>query len=312
MPHPGNPEQENMTLPRESAHTQHPEIPGEKNLFLAMGLNFIITIAQVVGGVLSGSLSLLSDALHNFSDGIAIIVSYVAIRLSRRPRTLKHTFGFKRAEILAAIINASTLIIISFFLIREAIGRFANPTPIAGGLMLAVAVVGLIANLIGTVLLRKGSHSNLNIRATYFHLLSDTVASLAIIIGAVCIMLFDVTWVDPALTILIALYIMKETYDIVKESVDVLMMSAPADIDITVLQQTLERIPGVRNIHHVHIWRLNDSDVHFEAHIDVDDLPVSGTTALRTEIERCLHSRFDINHTTLQFECDSCRTKGLL
>ena len=122
----------------------------------------------------------------------------------------------------------------------------------------------------------------------------------------------DVTWVDPALTILIALYIMKETYDIVKESVDVLMMSAPADIDITVLQQTLERIPGVRNIHHVHIWRLNDSDVHFEAHIDVDDLPVSGTTALRTEIERCLHSRFDINHTTLQFECDSCRTKGLL
>ena len=172
--------------------------------------------------------------------------------------------------------------------------------------------MGLLANLIGTALLRKGSRSNLNIRATYFHLLSDAVASLAIIIGAVCIMLFDVTWIDPALTILIALYIMKETYDIVKESVDVLMMSAPADIDITMVQQALETLPGVRNIHHVHIWKLNDSDTHFEAHIDVDDLPVSSTTALRIEIERCLHDRFDISHTTLQFECDSSRTKGLI
>lgn len=284
----------------------------ERNLFITMVLNFLITGVEIVGGLVSGSLSLLSDAVHNFSDGIAIVVSYVAIRLGRRPRTLKHTFGFKRAEILAAVINASTLIIISFFLIREAIGRFANPTAITGDLMLAVAVVGLLANLIGTALLRKGSHSSLNIRATYFHLLSDTVASLAIIIGAVCIMLFDVTWVDPVLTILIAVYIIKETFDIVKESVDVLMMSAPADIDITMVQQALETIPGVRNIHHVHIWKLNDSDTHFEAHIDVDDLPVSGTTGLRTEIERCLHDRFDINHTTLQFECDSCGTKGLI
>jgi cobalt-zinc-cadmium efflux system protein len=284
----------------------------EKNLLITMLLNFLITIVEVVGGVISGSLSLLSDALHNFSDGIAIIVTWIAIRLSKRPRTLKYTFGLKRAELLAAIINASTLIIISFFLIKEAIGRFSNPTPITGNLMLAVAAVGLIANVVGTVLLKGGSGSNINIRAAYFHLLSDAVSSFAVIIGAVCIIAFSISWVDPVLTILISLYILKETYEIVKESVDVIMMSTPPDIDINAVRQALEAIPGVKNIHHVHLWKMNDADTHFEAHIDVDDLPVSRTGSIRAEIERCLHEGYDINHTTLQFECDSCQTKALI
>jgi cobalt-zinc-cadmium efflux system protein len=297
------------------AHIHSEEYPTrrlEKNLFVTMGLNFLITVVEVVGGVVSGSLSLLSDAIHNLSDGIAIIVSYIALRLSKRPRTLKYTFGLKRAEILAAIINASTLIIISFFLIKEAIGRFSNPTPITGNLMLAVAVVGLMANVIGTMLLKRGSDDNINVRAAYFHLLSDAISSLAVIIGAVCIIVFNITWVDPALTILISLYILKETYEIVKESVDVIMMSTPPDIDINEVQRALEAVPGVKNIHHVHIWKMNDSDVHFEAHIDVDDVPVSRTTDIRGGIERCLHDTYDINHTTLQFECDSCSTKGLV
>ncbi|HSQ74839.1 MAG TPA: cation diffusion facilitator family transporter [Bacteroidota bacterium] len=288
------------------------EVPLERNLLITMLLNFLITAVEIIGGIVSGSLSLLSDAIHNFSDGIAIIVSFIAIRLSRKPRTLKYTFGLKRAEILAAIINASTLIIISFFLIREAIERFSNPIPITGSLMLAVATVGFIANVVGTVLLKRGSDENMNIRAAYFHLLSDAFSSLAVIIGALFIMVLDITWIDPVLTILISLYILKETYDIVREAVDVLMMSSPAEIDMNELQRAVETISGVRNIHHVHLWRMNDTNIHFEAHIDVDDLPVSGTTALRTEIERCLHDRFDINHTTLQFECDSCRTKGLI
>jgi cobalt-zinc-cadmium efflux system protein len=288
------------------------EVPLERNLLITMLLNFLITAIEIIGGIVSGSLSLLSDAIHNFSDGIAIIVSFIAIRVSRKPRTLKYTFGLKRAEILAAIINASTLIIISFFLIREAIERFSNPIPITGSLMLAVAAMGFIANVVGTVLLKRGSDENMNIRAAYFHLLSDAFSSLAVIIGALFIMVLDITWIDPVLTILISLYILKETYDIVREAVDVLMMSSPAEIDMNELQKAVETIPGVRNIHHVHLWRMNDTNIHFEAHIDVDDLPVSGTTALRTEIERCLHDRFDITHTTLQFECDSCRTKGLI
>jgi cobalt-zinc-cadmium efflux system protein len=149
-------------------------------------------------------------------------------------------------------------------------------------------------------------------RAAYFHLLSDAVSSLAVIIGAVFIMVFNITWIDPALTIVISLYILKETYEIVKESVNVVMMSTPAEIDITEVQRALEEIPDVKNIHHVHLWKMNDADIHFEAHIDVEDIPVSRTEGIRGEIERCLHDRYDITHTTLQFECDSCRTKDLI
>ena len=290
----------------------HQEAVSEKNLFITMMLNFLITIVEIVGGLFSGSLSLLSDAAHNFSDGIAIIVSYTAIRLSKRPRTLKYTFGLKRAELLAAIINASTLIIISFFLIREAIKRFSDGNTIAGPLMLAVATIGLIANVVGTLLLRKGSQDNINIRAAYFHLLSDAVSSFAVIIGAIFIMVFQIYWIDPLLTILISLYILKETYEILKESVDVVMMSTPLDIDIGDVQRTLEAIPGVKNIHHVHLWKMNDTDTHFEAHIDVDDVPVSRTADIRVAIEHRLHDAYNINHTTLQFECDSCSTKNLV
>jgi cobalt-zinc-cadmium efflux system protein len=294
----------------------HPHSPSgglfEKNLFVAILLNFLITVIEIIGGIASGSLSLLSDAIHNFSDGIAIVVSYVAIRLSKRPRTLKYTFGLKRAEVLAAIINASVLMIISFFLIKEAIERFSIPTPITGHLMLAVAAVALLANIVGTMLLKRGADQNINIRAAYVHLVSDAVSSLAVIIGAIFIIVFRITWIDPVLTILISIYILKETYEIVKQSVDVIMMSSPAEIDMNQLQQAAETIPGVRNIHHVHVWKLNDSDIHFEAHVDVDDVPVSRTADIRREIERRLLEKHDITHTTLQFECDTCRTKELV
>jgi len=293
-------------------HSHSAESTSEKNLFITMALNFSITIAEVIGGFLSGSLSLISDALHNFSDGIAIIITYIAMRLSKKPRTFKYTFGLKRAEIIAAIINASTLIIISFFLIKEAIERFYNPSPITGSLMLIVAALGLVANVIGTLLLKKGSEGNLNIRAAYFHLLSDAVSSLAVIIGAVFIIFYKIYWIDPLLTILISIYILKETYELVKEALDVIMMSSPAGINLDELKILVEGIPGVINIHHVHLWKLNDNDTHFEAHIEVEDMVVSKTIDIQKLIEQELHERYEINHTTLQFECDKCDTKKLV
>lgn len=284
----------------------------ERNLFITMALNFFITIVQIIGGIFSGSLSLISDALHNFSDGIAIIITYIAMKLSKRPKTQKYTFGLKRAEILAAVINASTLIIIGFFLIKEAIERFYNPTTIQGGLMLLVAVFGLIPNIIGALLLKKGSQSNLNVRAAYYHLVSDAVSSVAIIIGAVFIIFYKIYWIDPVLTILIAIYILKETYKIVKESIDILMMSNPEEIDLNEIKLLAENIPGVINIHHIHLWKLNDNETHFEAHIEVEDMAVSQTSGIQKMIEDVLHDKFEINHTTLQFECDKCDTKKLL
>jgi len=291
---------------------KHAEETSEKNLFITMTLNFLITIAEIIGGIISGSLSLISDAMHNFSDGIAIIITYIAIRLSRRPKTTKYTFGLKRAEIIAAIVNASTLIIISFFLIKEAIARFATHLPITGSLMLIVAAVGLIGNIAGTILLKKGSKNNINIRAAYFHLLSDAISSVAVMIGAVFIIYYKIYWIDPLLTILISLYILKMAYEIVKESVDILMMSNPEGIDLNEIKTIVEKIPGVLNIHHIHLWKLNDNNTHFEAHIEVNNISVIETSEIQKKIEDKLHYKYEINHTTLQFECDKCEVKKLV
>ncbi|MGC8745489.1 MAG: cation diffusion facilitator family transporter, partial [Candidatus Saccharicenans sp.] len=212
-----------------------------KNLLLTMGLNFLITIAEVIGGLIAGSLALISDALHNLSDGVAIIIAYLATKISQRPKTQKYTFGLKRAEIMAAIINAITLIIISFFLIREAINRFSKPTPITGSLMLIVASVGLAANVGGTLLLKKGSAHSLNLRAAYVHLLGDAFSSVAVMMGAAFIIFFKIYWVDPLLTILISIYILKEAYTIVKEAVDILMMSNVAGIDLNEIKKIIEK-----------------------------------------------------------------------
>lgn len=284
----------------------------EKNLIITIALNFFITIVQIVGGIISGSLSLISDAMHNFSDAIAIIITFIALRLGKKPKTPKYTFGLKRAEIIAAVINASTLIIICFFLIREAIDRLNNPNEIEGNLMLAVAVIGFIPNVIGALLLKRGSEKNINIRAAYFHLVSDAVSSIAIIIGAVFIIAYKVYWIDPVLTILIALYILIEAYKILKEAIDILMMSNIEGIDLQEIKSFVEKIQGVKNIHHIHLWKLNDNDTHFEAHIEVENMLVSQTCEIQKLITMELHKRFDINHVTLQFECDLCQKFDIL
>jgi cobalt-zinc-cadmium efflux system protein len=300
---------------RESAMTQnhhHTRGASDTNLFVTMALNFFITIAEVIGGLYSGSLALISDAMHNFSDGIAITITYGALRLSDKPRSLKYTFGMKRAEIIAAIINASTLIIISVLLIKEAIERLYHPSPIGGWMMLVVALLGLAANVLGTILLKKGSAKNINLRAAYFHLLSDAISSLAVIIGAMCIMYFRIYWIDPVLTILISLYILKETFEIVKEAVDVVMMASPAAVDLHEVKSSIESIQQIKNIHHVHIWKLSDADTHFEAHIEVDNISVWETTEIQKRIEHVLHENYGIHHITLQFECDKCTAKSIV
>ncbi len=221
-------------------HSHNSKETSEKNLFITIALNFFITIVQIIGGIISGSLSLISDAMHNFSDAIAIIITFIALRLSKKPKTPKYTFGLKRAEIIAAVVNASTLIIICFFLIREAIDRLNNPNEIAGNLMLIIAVIGFIPNVIGALLLKKFG-KNINIRAAYFHLLSDAVSSIAITIGAVFIIAYKIYWIDPVLTILIALYILVEAYKILKEAIDILMMSNIEGIDLQEIKSIVEK-----------------------------------------------------------------------
>ena len=284
-----------------------------KNLLIATVLNLIITVAEVIGGLLSNSLALLSDAIHNLGDTFAIILAWIANKISKRSANNQKTFGYKRVEILAALFNASVLIVIIVFLFREAIVRFQNPEPIKGLLMFSVATIGLIANLIAVLLLRKDAHKNINIKAAYLHLLGDTVSSVAVIVGSVLIYFYKIYWIDPVLTILIGVYILKETFSILKQSLDILMQATPKNIKLDEIQVALHQVKEIDNIHHVHIWNLNDSQVHFECHVDVsEDMRISQTEELQKKIENILAHRFEINHVTIQFEYNCCSGKELI
>ena len=281
-------------------------------LLITVLLNLLITVAEVIGGIISGSLALISDALHNFSDAISVIISYIAIRLKERDSSSKHTFGFKRAEILAAVINSSVLVIISIYLFYEAILRFQNPEPIKGVLMTIVASIGLVANIAGTLLLKRDAKTSMNIRSSYFHLLSDAVSSVAVIIGGLAITFWNMYWFDPLLTIFIAVYITRESFKILSDAIHVLMEGAPPDISIKEIQSEVEKLEKVENIHHVHIWTVGENDVHLEAHIDVADMMISKSNILGEQIEALLKIKFGINHITLQFECEQCEDVNLI
>jgi len=275
------------------------------NLAIVALLNFIITAAELVGGICSGSLSLISDSLHNFSDGISIIISYIAIRISNREKDIKRTFGYKRATILAALINSSVLIVISIYLFKEAFDKFINPQDINGGMVIWVALIGLIANIAGVVLLQKGSKDSMNIKSSYLHLLSDALSSVGVVIGGILIYYFKIYWVDPLLTVLIALYVLKESYEIVKEAIQILMQGIPENLDVEEVVKGLEKIDAVENVHHVHIWSLDENNINFEAHVNIKDMLVSETGKILKEIEHeLLH--YEINHVTIQFEYRGC------
>ena len=295
-----------------SHHHEHTVPTSGLRLLITLMLNLLITIAEVIGGMLSGSLALISDALHNFSDGVAIVISYIAIRLNQKPRSEHYTFGLKRAQVIAAIINAGVLVIISLYLFVESYKRFVNPEPIEAQLMIVVAGIGLLANTVGTLLLRAGAKNNMNIRSAYLHLLSDAVSSVGVVIGGLAIHFWSVYWIDPLLTVLISIYILKESYHILKEALDIVLMASPVSIPLEAINSEITAVDGVINLHHVHLWQMDEHHIHFEAHVDISDCLVSETGSLLQEITDTLHDKFEINHVTLQFECGSCEMTELI
>lgn len=284
------------------SHQHSSEITGKK-LFLTVILNFTITIAQIIGGVLSNSLALLSDAIHNFSDGIAVLLAWIANKLMSHPGTEKRTFGLRRSETMAAFINAIALISISIYLMVESVKRFSEIKEVDSGIMLWMGIVGLVANTFSVLLLRRDSTKNINVKAAYLHLLGDALTSVAVIAGALLIKIWNIYWVDPAVTLLISFYILFHTVSILKESTMVLMQFTPAGIDINKIRDRMRQIGGIDNLHHIHVWALSEKQIHFEAHVTLTaDEKVSETASIRQEIVSTLLSDFNIRHVTLQFE----------
>lgn len=291
------------------AHDGHGHGNGEGRLGISIVLNLIITIAEVIGGILSGSLALLSDALHNFSDTASLAISLVTLRISKRQADNRRTFGYRRAQIIGAFINLVTLALIALFLIREAIERYLNPEPIDGTIMLSVALVGLLANVLTALLLYRQARQSLNIRSAFIHIVSDAVSSVGVVIGGLLILYYNLYIVDVLLTIGISIYILIHSFRMLRQTTRILMQSVPEDIQFDRVLEGVRQVAGVQDIHHVHVWQLDEAHTSLEAHIVINKCDFDEMQRIKEEVKRNLGDLFDIHHTTLEFEfarCDVC------
>lgn len=294
-------------------HSHHHHDTKGRNLLVTIILNVLITAAQIVGAILSGSLALISDALHNFSDVISLMVSYIANRYATKKASFDKTFGYKRAEIIAAFVNASTLMIVAIYLIFEAITRFIHPHFIESGLVIWMALLGIAVNGFSVLLLKKDSKENMNLRSAYLHLFTDTAASVAVLIGGILMKYYDWFWVDSVLTLLIAFYLLVMGYDLLKNSFRVLMLFSPEDVDLNALRDAISNFPEIKNVHHIHIWQLNEKENHLEAHIDFcEDITLSQFDEILIKVEEVLYHQFGINHVNIQPEYKKNDSKDII
>lgn len=281
-------------------HGHHHEVTG-KNLSISIFLNIGITVAQIVGGFISGSLSLLSDALHNFSDVISLILSWVAHKLSKKKPNASSTFGYKRAELLAAFINAATLIIVAIFLIYEAIVRFSAPVIISSDLVIWLSVLGIAFNGFSALIIKKDADHNLNMRSAYLHLFTDMMASAAVLAGGFLMKYFQWFWVDSVITLAIAIYLIFMSFELLKSSTKMLLLFTPKDLNIEEIAEKIHKISGNHRLYHIHLWHLNDNELHFQAHLDCkENISISDFNTIVSEIEEVLFHNFHISHCTIQ------------
>ena len=276
----------------------------------ALRLTLMITAAymvvEFVGGFWSHSLALVSDAGHMLTDVLALGLSLLAIRFATAPANAKKTYGFYRLEILAALANGVTLILLSGYIFYEAWQRFSSPTEIRSGLMIIVALAGLAVNIAGFFILRSSSQENLNVRGAFLHVVGDLLSSVAVIIGGLIIRFTGWLLIDPILSVLIGVMILKGAYSLVKESVDILLEAAPSGIEGSEIEKALTGIKGVKALHHLHVWSLSSGIHALSTHVQIDDQMTSQSDALLAEIQELLEHGFGILHTTIQFECTEC------
>lgn len=282
------------------------------NIGITILLNLFITVAQVVGGLVAGSMALLSDALHNFSDVLALVISWGARRLARRRSTYQRTFGYRRAEIFAGFINSATLIIISLYLIYGAVERFLRPVAVDGQIVIWLAALSILLNGASVLLIRREARGSMNMRSALLHLFTDMLTSVAVLAGGLAIRYLGWTWVDPLITLAIALYLIVAAWGLFTAAIRIFMEFTPRNVDIGRIVEEITRFPEIRNVHHLHVWQLDDRDILLEAHVDLTgDIPVSRFDSLLTEIEQVLAAQ-GITHVNIQPEYDRDHGKEVI
>ncbi|AUQ64876.1 MAG: cobalt-zinc-cadmium efflux system protein [Afipia broomeae] len=283
-------------------HHVDPEA-GDRRVVAAIAVNIGLTVAQIVGGILSGSLALIADALHNFSDAISLIIAFGARKIARRPRDAEMTFGYGRVEVVAALINYTTLIVIGLYLLYEAAMRFADPQPVEGWLIVIIAGIALIVDAATAALTYAMSKSSVNIRAAFLHNVADALGSVAVIVAGTLILLFDWRLIDPLVTVLIAGYILWQSFREIGPVIRILMLGSPPELETKAVLDTVRGIDGVTGIHHAHFWQMDEHRAALDAHIVIAEGRWSEADALKDRIKTALADRFDIEHTTLELEC---------
>lgn len=273
---------------------------------MALVITAVMMIAEVIGGLLANSLALLSDAGHMLTDTLALALSFFAMKFAALPATERKTFGFYRLEILAALVNGMVLVIVSLYIGYHAYYRIINPQPVEGELMLGVAAIGLFVNIAGAMFLIKHKKTSLNIRGAYLHIVGDALSSLGVIVGGIIILYTGWNIVDPILSIIIALGIIVGAVALVMESVQILLESAPSHISVAAVAAEMEKIKGVREAYHVHLWTITSGMYAMSAHVLIDDQLVSKSREILDDIRRLLSDRFKIFHSTIQLECEKC------
>lgn len=285
-------------------HHHHVEDLNDKRLGLAIAINMLLTLAQVVGGILSGSLSLIADALHNFSDAASLLIALVARKIGRQPPDLVRTFGYKRAEVIATLINLVILVLVGFYLIYEALWRVFEPQVIEGWTVIIVAAIALVIDVATAIMTYSMSKNSMNIRAAFLHNVSDALASVGVIIAGTLILLYDWYWSDTLLTLLIAAYVLYQAATMLPKTIHILMQGTPEDISIDEVITCMQSVEGVLNVHHVHIWQLDEHQNALEAHVKLVDY--QHIELVKPAIKAELAQRFGITHSTLEFEKTIC------
>jgi cobalt-zinc-cadmium efflux system protein len=290
----------------------HPEASWGKRLIVSMVMNLIIPAVQIYGGIISGSMALISDALHNLSDFISLVINYAALAIGKRGPTHQQTFGYKRVEIFATLISVGLLYGTGFYIAIEAWHRFRAPQPIAGQLVIWIALLGFAGNIISALMLRSGSKINLNMKSAFLHMLSDAVTSLVVAILGVVWIYKPWFWLDPVFCWLIVGMILFSGWGLLKDSILILMNATPSGIDLSEIQNALESLKGVSEIHDLHVWNPSAQSIALAVHITVPDQMLGKVDDLATTVRTILFEKFKIDHPTLQFECNSCNDGELL
>ncbi len=290
----------------------HHHDTGGKNLGITILLNVGITVAQVIGGIISGSMALLSDAAHNFSDVLALIISWIAKKLTGKEQTISRTFGYKRAEIFAAFINSATLIIIAVILATEAVERLINPQPVTADIVIWLAGLSIILNGLSVLLIKKGSKESINIKSAYLHLFTDMLTSIAVLAGGFAMKYLNWYWLDGILSIAIAAYLIYSSWEIFADTLKIMMQFTPKSVDLKKIALQIQSVEGIKNIHHIHVWQLDEHEIIFEAHVDLEkDIKISEFEIVLREIEIILNNH-NISHLNIQPEFEVEDNKELI